>query len=225
MYDLLSLVGGASSDILTAAQSPVAGVVGAAFQETLQRVMRGRAERARDILLEEVQAGQRALSRHEPDEVVSILYRYLRAAQEGAAAINLRIMARVVAGQAIHRAMYADDFLRDAALLSQLSSDEVALLGVIYRATEGPEPVDPDKGREVIFVGSLVVPALFPSGQVFTDACSCLLRTGYFRAHPTFGGNFNYTTTASYERLARLVRFSSWDPTVDHAAGRRMGPE
>ena len=64
-----------------------------------------RAEEARSIFLEELGQGLRPpRDPGEIDEFVAVLYRYLSKSQEGAARLNLRLMAPVVRGQLEGRA-------------------------------------------------------------------------------------------------------------------------
>lgn len=81
-------------------------LAGASFAVAVQQVQRRRAERARDILLDEMSRGEKTLSIPEVEEAAAVLLRYGRAAQEGAACLNLRLMAKVIAGQAQRRCLY-----------------------------------------------------------------------------------------------------------------------
>lgn len=69
----------------------------------------------------------------ETDEFVAILYRYLSKAQEGAACLNLRLMARVVREQLEGPGLYASEFLRYSELLASLTREEVILLATRCR--------------------------------------------------------------------------------------------
>src|SRR5712692_6521403 len=55
----------------------------------------------------------------------------LRAAQEGAARLNLRLLAKVIAGQFQAGRLVADEFLHHAERLALLSRDEVVVIGMI----------------------------------------------------------------------------------------------
>jgi hypothetical protein len=73
------------------------------------------------------------------DDAAAFLLRYLRAAQEGAARLNLRLMARVVVGKAhAGEPLYADEFLRYADTLASLARNEVVLLGALIRHNAQP---------------------------------------------------------------------------------------
>ena len=52
---------------------------------------------------------------------------------EGAARLNLRLMAKVIAGQAQARGLVADEFLRYADILASLSRDEIIAIATLHR--------------------------------------------------------------------------------------------
>ena len=69
---------------------------GATASHILHKVFEKKAIEARDILLQEMSQG--GAPEIAEDDAVYIIYRYLRAAQEGAARVNLRLLAQVIAG-------------------------------------------------------------------------------------------------------------------------------
>lgn len=216
MYDLVAAVSALSSDILSAHQFPPANTAGAGAPSVLQHVLTRRLEAGRDVLLEELSRGERALNSRKPDDLVSILYCYLRAAQEGAARINLRLMARVIAGQAIQGALYADDFFREAGALASLTRSEITLLAAMAKT------IMADGWLSVWTAGPALIPLVFPTNEAFLDACAPLVRTGYIRPISAMDGMMDYKITAAFERLAALVRFEEWDPGKEpDAAGAR----
>ncbi|MGI4807500.1 MAG: hypothetical protein ACRYF2_05255 [Janthinobacterium lividum] len=113
-------------------------LAGAGFAIAAQHLLRRRVEWARDILLDELRQGEKTLSDLEVEEVVAVLLRYARAAQEGTARLNLRLMAKVIAGQVERGVLYADEFLRNADLIAGLKREEVILLGTIHRHWHAP---------------------------------------------------------------------------------------
>jgi hypothetical protein len=62
-----------------------------------------------------------------------VIVRYLRAAREGAARLNLRLLAKVIAGQLQLGRLVADEFLQYAEALGSLSRDEVVVIGTLYK--------------------------------------------------------------------------------------------
>jgi len=74
-----------------------------------------RDELARDILFEELRLANitdaRAASE---DDAIAVIVRYLRAAREGAARLNIRLLAKAIAGQVRSGSLVADEFLQYA---------------------------------------------------------------------------------------------------------------
>jgi hypothetical protein len=100
----------------------------------LQQLIRKRLDDARDIVLEEIQRGDRLpIEPADGDEVVAIVFKYLTAAREGTARRNLRLMARIMRGQAATRSLYADEFSRFASVIASLTYEEVCTVATTYR--------------------------------------------------------------------------------------------
>ena len=90
---------------------------------------------ARDILLEEICEDN--LSRIDNDDKISILHRYLQAAMNGEARVNLRILAKLIRGllnnEDLQPALYASEFNRYAKILEGLSYEELQILATLYK--------------------------------------------------------------------------------------------
>ncbi len=116
-----------AEDVFSSLQIPG----GSTVSQLLQGIFRKKAEEAREILLDEIKNGcSPALAE---DEVVYITYRYLRAAQEGAARINLRLLAQIIAGDTAITSLTADRFLYYSDIIASLTIDEIKLLGMMLR--------------------------------------------------------------------------------------------
>lgn len=104
---------------------------GATASQLLQTIFQKKANEAREILFDEIKSG------HPPalteDDTVYIIYRYLRAAQEGAARVNLRLLAQVIAGDPSVTSLTSDKFLYYADMISALRIEEIKLLGIMVR--------------------------------------------------------------------------------------------
>lgn len=94
-----SLLGALVTDVATNFQSSVASTIGAVGSEFLGKVMKRRTEAVREIMISELKLGDRRLTDLEIEESAAIVYRYARAAEEGTARVNLRLLAAVFAGQ------------------------------------------------------------------------------------------------------------------------------
>ncbi|MFI5021410.1 MAG: hypothetical protein ACHQRJ_07135 [Alphaproteobacteria bacterium] len=100
--------------------------------------LRKRRKIARDILLEELRAGavDPAFVAHE-DEVIGVLFHYRRAAEEGAARVNLRLLAKAIVGEYRNGRLVADKFMYFANMLAELSQDEIIVIGTMYKHAHG----------------------------------------------------------------------------------------
>lgn len=92
-----------------------------------------RAEAARDILVDRLQKAKATLKDIPEEEAAAITYRYMRAAEEGAARINLKLLADVIVGQDAKPGFFANDFLLWAEVISSLRHEEIVMLGIMHR--------------------------------------------------------------------------------------------
>lgn len=98
------------------------------------RYFRRRAEDARNVLFEELRRANisdaQAVSE---DDAIAVIVRYLRAAREGAARLNVRLLAKAIAGKLRAGSLVADEFLQYAEAIGSLSRDEIQVIGTMYR--------------------------------------------------------------------------------------------
>src|SRR5262245_24999495 len=96
-------------DVMSLRGIPGVALTGIALGSPIERLLLSRMEKARDVLIEELSLGRTTIDdAFEADESVAIIYRYGRAAQEGAARLNLRLMAKIMAGQKASRTLTAN---------------------------------------------------------------------------------------------------------------------
>lgn len=176
--------------------------------------MRRRSEQARSIFLEELGQGRRPpINPGEVDEFVAIIYRYMSKAQEGAARLNLRLMARVVSGQLESEGLYASDFLRYSELIASLTREEVILLATRRRIRlEFDAKKSQENWSDTSSVNELVakelVPRVFSTHLHYTAALTALQRTGLiWPAAATIGGGFVWQDTPLLDEIAQLANF------------------
>lgn len=169
------------------------GVPGIAFgSELLSEMFRRRGEKARQIVIDEMRKGCRSKWEViDPDEFVPIIYRYSRAALEGAATLNLRLMAKVMRGQALNSSMFASDFLGYADLISTLRREELVYLATMLKLTKEDLRL-PKDGTSVEYYDvpqsviiqlrkSLVGTDFFPDIESISACESAIQRTGLVR--------------------------------------------
>lgn len=211
-----SLIGSSFADIVSALGIAGSNMAGAALSEALSRVMSGRAEIARNVLLVEIQQGIRPPNdAGEVDEFVAILYRYMRSSQEGSARLNLRLMARVIKSQIEGEGLYASEFLRYAELIASLSREEVILIATRHRVrlafNNSKQTADwSDTGSVNELVHKELVPKIFPTGLDMIAALTALQRTGLvWLGAATTGGGFVWQDTPLLDRVVGLANFES----------------
>lgn len=105
------------------------GTASQLFRDFINR----RGEKARDILLEELSAGDiDEFHAASDDEAISIIYRYALAVRDGAANRNLRLLAQSMVGLAQRDRLFSDEFNKYAEVLSRLSRDQIFVLARYY---------------------------------------------------------------------------------------------
>lgn len=184
------------------------GIAGVAIGAVLTRLLRKRAETARELLLTELRRGEKPLTAPEVEEAVAVVYRYFRAAQEGAARLNLRLMAKVIAGQSHLGRLTASEFMADAEMLASLKYQEVVLLGTMYHAWTADwfQEQDPRVRLGALYewVGTKLVPAVFRDIEELRATAGAITRTGLLKPEPTLGFTV-FSPTPLLDRLNSLV--------------------
>lgn len=198
--ELIKLVSQIAEDAVTAAPA-------GALKSLVAAVLRRRREVAYDILLREIRQGKLPLL--PPDEIVSSIIRYQRAADEGAARLNLRLMAKVLAGQAFLGNLKANEFLYHADILASLRREEITLLATMQRIKRDHERRgEPLEGHEQWpIVVSNLVPIVFADEAAVRAATIACLRTGLLADENTMDNMGCYTTSTLMDELERLAPF------------------
>jgi hypothetical protein len=199
------LVGAIVSDLI-GAFVPGAGLAGL----TVKALLRKRLEDARDILLGEIRRGEKTLFDPSVEDVVAILYRYARAAQEGAARTNLKMMARVIAGQAACGNLVADEFLYYADILDSLRREEIILIAVFYKhwKLETYAKTETPGASALKHCKDELVPNLFRSDTDMKAAINAILRTGLLVVESGFG-MLVYSPSRLLEQLHQMALFEA----------------
>jgi hypothetical protein len=192
-------------DVFSCFSLPGGGVAG----EALKALFRRRAENAREIMLAAISRGDIRFSETDAEESVAIVYRYLRAAQEGAARVNLRLLAQVFCGQARLGLIKADEFLYYADVLTPLRRDEILLMGSILRYwNEAVEEESTERMRTAtVRSQEALIPKVFDDHAEFRAVADGMRRTGFFSTQATAGGGDLLGPSPILMRLARLADF------------------
>ena len=180
--DLLSAL---VSDIFGANEWLMGSLAGAGLGAAIKRLLRRRMDQAGEILLDEVRRGEKTLRASEVEEAVAVLLRYGRAATEGSARLNLRLMAKVIAGQAHQGVLYADQFLRCADVLAGLTREEIIFLGTVHRHWHATDVVALEQGRRQQSTRARarleLIPVPFRDAGDFYATAEAVTRTGLLR--------------------------------------------
>jgi hypothetical protein len=160
---------------------------------------------AAKILMEEVQTGRHGEVRfdeHDLDPMIEIILRFAKAVAEGAARENLRLLAQVIAGLKKNRALDGDQFRRWAAILEQLTRDELIVLG---RAFAVRKKIEAAKSPNTFWQDLQV--ELQNGGyepSVIRALCASLSRTGILLPLSGFG-SITYMDTPWLMELGELA--------------------
>ena len=187
--------------IISAADAAFGGVqIFPVFSEGISIFFTKRKEQATEIFLEEMKRGNFDFSKVSQGDLVMIAFRTYRAAIEGAARVNLRLMAKVAAGMVEKHQTRPDLFLWYADMLSTLRREELVLLATLHRLTRTTELAKlrerGERPREVkIRAIADLVPGTFPTELHLEAALGSLVRTGFVLFGGTIGevGNFGIT--------------------------------
>jgi quinol monooxygenase YgiN len=216
LNDLIIYGASAFADIVSAYGVPASNLAGGALASALNGLMNMRAEAARKILLDEIQSGMRSpRDPGEVDEFVAILYRYMRAAQEGAARLNLRLMAKVVKHQFVEDNLRASEFLRYADIISSLTREEVVVLATYHREeTEFKNKRLHEDWSDVQSIDQNVrkalVPKVFKTYEDLLAVVTAVQRTGMlWPASTLVSGGFIYQGTPLLKTVVQIANFQS----------------
>jgi hypothetical protein len=165
---------------------------------------------ARELLIEELKQGDSIIvDAEDVDNFVAITHRYFRAAEEGAARLNIRLMAQVIAGQKLDGRLSADEFLQHAEVLASLSVKEIALLGIFYAKYQEllqKGKYDNDAASEATqHALRELVPVPFENTKELMASAHAITRTGLLLPHPGAIGGPIFEPTILLDRLYRLA--------------------
>lgn len=170
-------------------------------EQILARLIRGRTEKARAILLKRMRRGDLVLPITE-DDFASVLFTFLRAAEEGAARRNLELMADYLVNAAAEPDFAPNEFRRHSRHLAELSRAEALAVAVMVKAPElAPDPKDPWKPL-VDYATRAAGP--FQNAEDFRAACTGLMRTGWVQPISLYG-SMGYGPTVMLKSISRLI--------------------
>lgn len=142
--NLLSFGAAATADMLSALGVPG----GNSLQKLVDSALEKRRQTAREELVEELRAGfhgSTAFEQADAEPLIGIMMRYRRAAEEGSARDNLRLLAQIIAGLKKHRSLQLDSFARWSRILEEMTRDQLLVAGAAFvhdRDRLAPQPPD-----------------------------------------------------------------------------------
>jgi hypothetical protein len=226
MTTLPEIIGALVSDAFELSGTHGGSVAGA----VIGRYFRRRGEQARNILFEELRrANISDAQAASEDDAIAVIARYLRAAREGAARLNLRLLAKAIAGKLRAGALVADEFLQYAEALASLSRDEIIVIGTIYKLWSDHQSVPIPNPSEAANIWSQTVQQLTTGGmstELVVTAAARAQRSGliYGLSAPTgilhgteFAGNTVYRISPLLLDLGKTVDFEDalWQERSD----------
>lgn len=175
--------------------------------KALERLIERRRITARQILFDAPSEGEISLPQAiNEEEAAAIFYRFYRAAVEGTATLNLKLMAKVIAGQAFVGNLVADEFLYYADILASLRREEIILIATMHTIHKRA----PDRMTSTEKTDELVrslVPRLFASAEMVRATAMACTRTGLVMDYNTMDDMGHYTTSPLMDRLEKLAPF------------------
>ncbi|WP_155903012.1 hypothetical protein [Marinobacter gelidimuriae] len=209
---------GLTADILSAADFGATNLVASLGNSLLTNLFRERAEKAREIALNEMAKCERSeFDLASADQFVAIVYRYQRAALEGAAYLNLSILAKIMKGQTTEGSVYASEFGEFAEVVTSLKTKEIVYLGTLIRMHKekklvkkgsSDEYYELDQSVRITMIKVLVGTVHFSEIRDLISCESSLQRTALiYPSSVLVSGSTIFSPTSELERLASLVEF------------------
>ena len=189
-------------------------LVGAGIGEKITQFKERKIREAQEILLAELRSGRRedATFSLDEDALLHILSRYLKAAQEGAANKNLRLMAQIIRGSIDAGDINPDrcNYLQNIA--AEMSEEEIRLVWLLHE-----ESLDKETRKKINRVLCIsnennmhLVPDTYPTTEHLIAAITRLLRTGLIM-RINRNGVTAYQTSPLFDELLALVNLQSFD--------------
>jgi hypothetical protein len=204
------IVKGVAADLFSAVNFSTGGSLVGVGSTLLNSLIENRREVARKIAISEIsRCGRSKLDVINSDEFVPIVFRYGRAAIEGTASHNLKLMAKLMRGQIVTESVFASEFLEFADVISTLKLREIAYLSKLvqlYQKGETIDDYDLDQSVAIQLNRDLLGSSHFKDQRSIKSAEASLLRTSFiYIANQIIGSGDIYAPTEELERLAQLV--------------------
>lgn len=182
-------------------------VLSAAWGEAKARVLGGRLEVARSLLLDELERGNATLADVDQDQAAAMVFEYASAAERGVARRNLRALAQLLAGELLTPPIYADNFLRWSRVLADLSREELIVLAKFFNAWKLPQDDPSLRGIRTFqyVLKELQEAKVCVDENDFESVLQALTRTGFVISQSGFG-RIIYAPTLKLDQIMKLIR-------------------
>jgi hypothetical protein len=161
--------------------------IGGGVENFLEQRRAKKLEEARDALLVAIEEARDLPNKaSSKDDILDVIYRYLRAAESGAARRNIKLMARFLVFESVAGRSKRSFIGEQIEVLSSVSEDEIALLVLLYKRRI--ETGDPEFGIDKLMEAG--IPALFGTREEVHAVANRASRTGYLKTNEraTLGG-------------------------------------
>lgn len=216
------------SDILSLFKIPTSSI-----QELWNAHCENKLAESRDILFDEITQGN--FNNIADDDKISLMHRYTLAAMNGAARLNLRLLAKAINsianGEQLPSPIYANEFNRYAQILETLSDEEIQLLAQLYKMREDDLKYirlhnEPPKGINADYFTKLLTNYEYTTPEKVKEIkaiAGALLRTGLiYQENIGCGGSYIYALTPFFDKIIELVDFQD---ALDKEKKQQESPE
>ena len=194
------------------------GIPTSSIQELWNAHCERKLAESRYILFDEITQGN--FNNIANDDKISLIHRYTLAAMNGAARLNLRLLAKainsIVKGEQLPSPIYANEFNRYAQILATLSDEEIHLLAQLYKMREDDLKYiklhnEPPKGINANYFTKLIAGYEYSQPEKVKETkaiAGALLRTGLiYQENVGCGGSYVYALTPFFDKIIELVDF------------------
>lgn len=193
---LPTIIGAAVETAFTYAKQELLAPGGAAAGALLADYIAKRVNQSRQVVLSELERlGATADDFKDAEQFAAAAFRFTRATRDQTADENLRLLAQAMVGLARREKLWASEFLKYADILSNLSRDEIILIGALMSEDEKFHAVArPENSEARVWQLTKIAVVSHPYGLPSEDYAQAVagraMRSGLVVSIPGFDGVF-----------------------------------
>lgn len=177
---------------------------GSLFSKLVDQHLAQKTQEAVEIALQELSRGNLEFGEEDAQPFVAVLLRYSKAASEGAARRNLRLLMQIVVGLKRNKALREDAFRRWAGIVEHMTRDELMLVGQAIRLqAEIARGASTEESSFWIMLRDLMSRSGY-EGDELSATAEAVSRSGVFVPVLTAGG-LTYRPSPRLAELSSLV--------------------